>query len=66
MILVTYRLVYWTMLSKDFRLKLSEICCKVRLGRKVSLEDRIWVTKLCEEDKQAASIRDRLIRDYQK
>jgi len=54
------------MLSKDHRLKLSEICCRVRLGREVSLEDRIWATKLCEENEQAAGIRDRLLRDYQK
>ena len=66
MIAVTYRLVYWTMLSKDHRLKLSEICCRIRLGREVSLEERVWATKLCEENEQAAGIRDRLLRDYQK
>ena len=49
------------MLSKDYRLRLTEICCRIKLGRKVSLDDRIWAMKLCEANASAAGIRERLL-----
>ena len=36
----TYRLWYWTMLSKDYRLRVTEIACRIKLGRTVSLDER--------------------------
>ena len=44
------------MLSTNHRLKLTEICCRMRLGRPVTLAERIWVQKLCEANKHAAGI----------
>ena len=61
MLRVTYRLWYWTMLSNDYRLRLTEICCRIKLGRKLSLDDRIWAMKLCEANASAAGIRERLL-----
>jgi len=47
-------------LSKDYRLRLVEICTKMRLQREVSLEDRIWAQKLVEHNQHAAGIYNRL------
>ena len=41
------------MLSRDNRLRLTEICCRVKLRRKVDLEERIWMAKLIESDSDA-------------
>ena len=49
------------MLSKDYRLKLTESCCRIKLNRSVTLEERIWVTKLCEHNKHAAGIAERFL-----
>ena len=46
-------------LSKDDRLRLSVIACKTRLGREVTLEHRIWVQQLIEDDTQARGIWER-------
>ena len=48
------------MLSKDNRLKLTEICCRMKLGRSVTLLERIWVYKLTRANKSAAGIAERL------
>jgi len=40
----------------------SEICCKIHLGRKVSLAERIWLYKICAVNKSAAGIRDRMLK----
>ena len=48
------------MLSKDYRLRLTEICCRMKLNRPVTLEERIWVQKLCEVNKHAAGIAERV------
>ena len=50
------------MLSKDQRCRVSEICCKIRLGRNVSLAERIWLYKICAVNKSAAGIRDRMLK----
>ena len=49
------------MLSKDSRLRVTEISCKIRLGREVTLPERIWLNKICEHNKSAAGIRDRIL-----
>ena len=56
MVLVTYRLFYWTMLSTNYRLRLTEICNLIKSKEEVSLEDRIWAMKLIEVNKSAKSI----------
>ena len=47
------------MLSKESRLKLVEIACKMRLKRKVTLLERIWAYKIVREYDDAASIMKR-------
>ena len=47
------------MLSKDSRLRLTEICCKMKLGRHVTLLERIWVYKLVRSNQDAAGIAER-------
>jgi len=49
------------MLSKDSRLRLSEIACRVRLNRKVTLMERIWVQKLIEHNNHARGIYERIV-----
>jgi hypothetical protein len=44
------------MLSKDYRLKVTEIACRVRLNRKTTLEERIWMHKLINHNAHARSI----------
>ena len=63
MVLVTYRLFYWTMLSTNYRLRLTEICNSIKSKVEVSLEDRIWAMKLIEVNKSAANIAN-CIREY--
>ncbi len=47
------------MLSKDSRLRLVDICCRIKLKRKVTLLERIWVYKLVREDDHAAGLFER-------
>ena len=47
-------------LSKEYRLRLVEICTKMKLQKEVSLEDRIWAQKLIEHNQHAAGIYNRL------
>jgi hypothetical protein len=49
------------MLSRDYRLKLTEICCKIRLNRYVTLDEMIWKQNLCDANKHAAGIAERII-----
>jgi len=48
------------MLSTNYRLKLTDICCRIKLGRDVSLMERIWVYKIIRSNKHAAGIAERL------
>ena len=48
-----------SMLSKDNRLRLVEICCRMKLGREVTLAERIWMHKLVKH-KMNAPFRDLL------
>ena len=49
------------MLSKDSRLRLTEICCKIKLGREVTLAERIWMQKLTSHNKHALGIAERML-----
>ena len=49
------------MLSKETRLVLTDICCRVKLNRKVTLEERIWMHKLIEHNKHALGIAERIM-----
>ena len=49
------------MLSKDNRLRLTEIACKIKLGRTVTLTERIWMHKLIKHNKHALGIAERIM-----
>ena len=44
------------MLSKDYRLRLTEIACRVRLGKQTTLEESIWMHKLIEHNANARNL----------
>ena len=44
------------MLERDDRLRLVEICCRMKLGRKVTLLERVWRYKLIQSDDHAANL----------
>ena len=52
------------MLSKDSRLRVSEIACRIKLGRTVTLAERIWMNKLIEHNKSARGIVERIMCPY--
>ena len=52
------------MLSKDNRLRLTEIACKIKLGRTVTLTERIWMHKLINHNKHALGIVERIMCPY--
>ena len=52
------------MLSKDSRLRLTEICCRIKLGREVTLAERIWMQKLTDHNKSAKGIAERILCPY--
>ena len=51
------------MLSTNYRLKLTDICCRMITtdGVPVTLDERIWMNKLCENNSQAKSIAEQLL-----
>ena len=62
MLKIIYRLYYWTMLSTNYRNNLIDICCRIiSTDGEVELEERIWMTKLCEHNLQARKIRNDLL-----
>ena len=52
------------MLSKDNRLRVSEIACRVKLGHTITLAERIWMNKLIEHNKSARGIVERIMCPY--
>ena len=46
------------MLSTNYRLKLTDICCRIITtdGVPVSLDERIWMNKLCEHNTHAREL----------
>ncbi len=49
------------MLSRENRLRLTEIATKVRLNRETTLSERIWMNKLIEHNNQARGIVERIM-----
>ena len=54
------------MISTKYRLELTDICCRMVTtdGIPVSLEERIWMNKLCEVNASARDIRDSILCPY--
>ena len=51
------------MLSTKYRLKLTDICCRMVTddGVPVTIEERMWMNKLCEHNLQAKDLRSSLL-----
>ena len=49
------------MLSTKYRLELTDICCRIISEDTVSLEERIWLTKLCEHNVSARELAGSLL-----
>ena len=47
-------------------LKLTDICCRMITtdGVPVTLDERIWMNKLCDRNEQAREYRDQMLKDY--
>jgi hypothetical protein len=54
------------MLSTKYRLELTDICCRMMAadGVPVSLEERIWMNKLCDANASAKSLVESLLCPY--
>ena len=52
------------MLSTRYRLELTDICCRIISSDVVSLEERIWMNKLCDNNPQARELRNSLLCPY--
>ena len=53
------------MLSTKYRNELIDICCRmISTDGEVGLEERIWMSKLCEHNPQARKIRDEMLKEY--
>ena len=64
MLKILYRLHYWTMLSTNYRNNIIDICCRmISTDGEVGLEERIWMSKLCEHNEQARRIRDEMLKE---
>ena len=50
-------------LSTNYRLQLTDICCRMITtdGVAVTLEERIWMNKLCEHNNHAKSLVEALL-----
>ena len=44
------------MLSTKYRLKLTDICCRIKLARAVTLEERIWMNKVIDHNVHAREL----------
>ena len=55
------------MLSTHYRLQLTDILCRIITtdGVPVSLEERVWMNKLIENNASARAIHDEMLKDYE-
>ena len=54
------------MLSTKYRLELTDICCRMITddAPEVTLQERIWMTKLCDANASAKSLVESLLCPY--
>ena len=52
------------MLSTNYRTKLVDICCRILSSHDVSLDERIWMNKLCEKNLHAKELAGSLLCPY--
>ena len=50
------------MLSNNYRNQIVDICCRIiSTDGEVSLEERIWMHKLCEENEEAKELAENIL-----
>ena len=49
------------MLSTNYRLRLVDICCRIISTDTVSLDERIWMNKLCDHNLHARELAGALL-----
>ncbi len=50
------------MLSINYRNKIIDICCRmISTDGEVELQERMWMTKLCESNEQASELAGQLL-----
>ena len=49
------------MLSTKYRVRLTDICCRIISDDTVTIEERVWMYKLCEHNQQAKDLRGSLL-----
>ncbi len=50
------------MLSTNYRNRIIDICCRmISTDGQVDLDERIWMTKLCDNNNQAKNLRDSML-----
>ena len=49
------------MLSTKYRVRLTDICCRIISEDTVTIEERVWMNKLCEHNQQAKDLRGSLL-----
>jgi len=49
------------MISTTTRIRIQNILSRLESNQKVTLEERIWMNKLCEHNAQAKSIAEQLL-----
>ena len=65
MLKILDNLITWTMLSTNYRNQIVDICCRmISTDGEVSLQERIWLNKLCEHNEQAERLRDSMLKEY--
>ena len=52
------------MLSTKYRVELTDICCRIISEDIVTLQERVWMKKLCDNNPQAKSIAESLLCPY--
>ena len=52
------------MLSTKYRLELTDICCRIVSDDTVTLDERIWMKKLCYANVQARQLAECLLCPY--
>jgi|TARA_B100001094_G_scaffold41670_1_gene36355 hypothetical protein len=63
MLKILYNLFTWTVLSTNYKNQVIDICCRmISTDGEVSLQERIWMQKLCEENERAKLIRDEMLK----
>ena len=64
MLKILYNLITWTMLSTNYKNQIIDICCRmISTDGEVSLQERIWMSKICQHNEQAERLRDEMLKE---